>query len=780
LGYSHSVSRSSRRRRRNVDRRRAAASVASARWTSLAIALTVTLALKVVLALTLAGHPLLQPEGELDAGEYWRLAQRVAGGDILLRGTPFYVSPLYIYWLAVAQAVTSASVAGVLVLQAALGTIAVWLTALTAAYWTSGSTDAPAALEEPLDATLPVALREPSSDKVAAGRPTPRVRAFVAPVVAGGALALTGIVALQEALILQSAIDPLLVAAFALATTRAFLAPTTRRWAVSGATLALLAMNRPNAWLLGLPCMAAFAFLPLAGIDNGGARRRLRYAGIWVLGTALVLAPVAIRTIIATGEWQVLPAHGGLNAYIGNHAGANGTYTVVEGIRPSMAGQREDMRVVAERAAGRALSEAEVSGHFLRAALEWWRDAPAAASRLLAYKMWLATHAWELPVNVSYAWFREHVRLLWLLPLGAWALIPFGLGVSVAGGAMVPGSHLAAWRFFRWLLPTYLVSVALFFVVDRYRAPALVLCAIQLGLLAHWVSDRNMRTTALQASGTRLRVAVATCLAVALGAAGFIRLPFQTGEAEADTRMALHAIDAGHDDEAQAWLTLAVTRHPAPGVAWLRAGLAWQARNDLAHAERALREAYRLDGREPAVAFALGEVLISEGKGAEAVPLLQQAERGGLRPDRVRLDLALARWQAGDQDGARTTLAAGVPREALPLLRARALAAIDAGRPDLAIWLLTEYRLHVNDDAEVVEKLGLMLARRGETAGAAALFEEAAHLDASRPTARFNLAIARAQQGRRGEAIVLLREALRIDPSYAQAAGALRELLGEK
>jgi len=32
------------------------------------------------------------------------------------------------------------------------------------------------------------------------------------------------------------------------------------------------------------------------------------------------------------------------------------------------------------------------------------------------------------------------------------------------------------------------------------------------------------------------------------------------------------------------------------------------------------------------------------------------------------------------------------------------------------------------------------------------------------------------QQGRRDEAIALLREALRIDPGYAQAAGALGEI----
>ena len=42
--------------------------------------LVAVLALKVALALTLAGHPLLQPVGDLDTGEYWRLAQQVAGG----------------------------------------------------------------------------------------------------------------------------------------------------------------------------------------------------------------------------------------------------------------------------------------------------------------------------------------------------------------------------------------------------------------------------------------------------------------------------------------------------------------------------------------------------------------------------------------------------------------------------------------------------------------------------------------------------------------------------
>ncbi len=707
-------------------------------WWPWAVLLAGVLALKIALALTLAPHPLLQPVGDLDAGAYWRLAQRVAGGDLLLTGTPFYVSALYIYWLAFAQVVTGASVAGVLVLQAVLGTAAVALTAGTSASWVE---------------------------------PGARARAAV---VAGSALALTGIVALQDALVLQSALDALLMALVAWSFTRALLAPSPARWAWCGAALALLATNRPNAWLLAPVCVVGAA--GLAGAARPSRDGRLRAAGASVagaaLGAVLVLAPFTVRTALATGEWQVLPGHGGLNLYIGNHADANGTYTVIDGIRPSIEGQREDMRRVAESAAGRSLTDAQVSSHFVRASLSWWREAPLHALRLLAYKAWLTMHAWELPINVSYAWFREQVLILKVLPIGAWLLVPIGLAGVVAGHHEVPEAHRAAWRWFRLLLPVYLASVAIFFVVDRYRAPAIVLGAIVAGVLTSGVSSRWPAGGSTANRGRLAAIAVAAITLVA----GLIPLPFQLGEAEADTRMALHAIGSGQAADARAWLGRAVARHPAPGVAWLRAGLAWQSRGELADAERALREAYRLDPDVGDVAFALAGVLITEGKGAEAVPLFEQAARAGVRLDRVGLDLSLAHWQAGNQARARQVLAAGVPESGLPLLRARALASVETRQVDLAEWLLSEYRRLAPGDSEIAEKLGLMRARRGD-AGAVALLEEAVRLDPARPTAQFNLAVARVQQGRRDEAIALLREALRLDPTYAQAAGALRELL---
>lgn len=735
------MSRASRSRRASPDVaagpvRPAAGQGRRERVPRIAALLLLTLGLKLALAFTLAGHPLLQPVGDLDTGAYWRLAERVASGDILMQHQALDVSPLYIYWLAIAQALTGASVAGVLALQAVLGTLAVWLVAATTMQWAS-----------PL-------------------------RAWRAGVVAGGVLTLTSIVALQEAVILQSALDPLLMALLAWTTTRALQEPSTRRWAWSGVALALLATNRPNAWLLGLVVLAA-----AVGREGVPARTRPTASAALVAGVLVVLAPFTARTRLAEGYGAFLPSHGGLNFYIGNHPQANGTYTVIDGIRPSIEGQRLDMYDVAAKALGRPAST-EVSSYFVGRALTWWRESPLQAARLFARKLWFSTHSWELPVNVSHAWFREHTPLLWVMPFGAWLLVPLGLSVSIAGSVLVDDERRAAWRWFRWLLPVYLPSVALFFVVDRYRMPALVLGAVHVGLLASMTRQHRERA--------RRSAFVALAVAAVVFAAGLVPLPFQRGEADTDTQMAVIAIDAGRDAEGEQWLASAVARHPAPGVAWFRAGLAWQARSDLPRAERALREAHRLDPEVSDVTFALAGVLLSQGKGGDALPLLEQLQEAdagaasNARTERLRLDIALAHWQNGDEALARNVLATGVTPEGLPLLRARALAAVEARHVALAEWLLSVHRRAAPGDAEAVEKLGLMRARTGDTAGAASLLAEAARLDPVRATARFNLAVLRAQQGRRDEAIALLQEALRIDPAYAQAAGALSELRGDR
>ena len=56
--------------------------------------------LKLVVVLQLRDHPLLQPDVGLDTAAYVELARRVVAGDLALGPGLYYVSPLYIYFLA--------------------------------------------------------------------------------------------------------------------------------------------------------------------------------------------------------------------------------------------------------------------------------------------------------------------------------------------------------------------------------------------------------------------------------------------------------------------------------------------------------------------------------------------------------------------------------------------------------------------------------------------------------------------------------------------------------
>ena len=240
-------------------------------------------------------HPLLQPVGQLDSGVYVALARQVAGGDLLLRaatgGEPFFLAPLYLYFLAVPLALFGGSLLAAKALQIVLGTAAVGLLYAASRPWL--------------------------------GRP--------AAIVAAALLALTGPVVFHETILLQAALDPFLMALGLFAVSRALRAGGWRGWAIAGAAIGLFALNRPNALAWGL---ALAVTLPLArGLARGG-----REAAALALGLALGVAPATLRNVVVSGEPVLVSSHGGLNLYIGNRAEADGTYRHVPGITPDVVG----------------------------------------------------------------------------------------------------------------------------------------------------------------------------------------------------------------------------------------------------------------------------------------------------------------------------------------------------------------------------------------------------------------------------------------------------------
>ena len=585
------------------DRSRPPGAASPARLLGVAFA---ALILRGVVVATFSDHPLLRPEGGLDSDVYVQLARMVAGGDLLLRGAPesFFVSPLYLYFVGLVLAVTGGALGAVLAVQALLGAAAVWLT----------------------------------------GDAARRLFGEAAAVPAAALLALTGVVAFHEAVLLQAALDPFLCALTLWLLVRALEGDRLGRFAAAGAALGLFALNRPNV----LP-WAALAVLLI--VVSRGIRPGARLGGALALGVVLGVAPATVRNLVVAGEAVPVSSHGGLNLLIGNGPGADGTYRWLDGITPSIAGQSRDARTVAEAETGRSLSAGQVSSHFARKAWRWVRSDPGSALRLFARKVWYVLSGDETPLNFSYPWYRRENAVLKLLPVGPWLLVPLGgagillalLG-SASAGRLRKGD-LAVWASF---VPAYVLLVALFFVATRYRLPLYVPLATAAGgaiaLLSAAIRAREWR-----------RLALAAAAALPLAAAALWPTGLYDAAADEETLWVLHLIDTGAGSDAAPRIDRLATVHPQPGVMWFRVGQAWAGVGKLDAAAAALERSLQVDPgqAEPAKILSLvygkrGVDRSLAGNPAGALADLEAAVKLDPKASAARLNLAALLAEKGD------------------------------------------------------------------------------------------------------------------------------------
>jgi tetratricopeptide (TPR) repeat protein len=625
--------------------------------------LALALAARAVVCWQLHDHPLLQPVGRLDSGVYVELGRSVAAGDLALRGAtdgqPFFLAPLYVYFLGLTFALSGGSLVAAKVLQVLLGTAAVGLLFAAARPWL--------------------------------GRP--------AALVAAALLALTGPVVFHEAILLQSSLDPFLMALGLLSVSRALATARWRDWALAGAALGLFALNRPNALLWGLGLAIALPFA--RGLSRGG-----RAAAALALGVALALAPPTLRNLAVSGEPVLVSSHGGLNLYIGNRAEADGTYRRVPGVTPDIRGQAHDARRGAEEAVGRSLSTRGVDAHFRDLALRWIAGHPLEAARLFLRKLAYVFASPEISLNYSYAYYAlDEPTLLRWLAVGAWLLVPLGLlgladrlwwgppaGLEPAGGR---------WGFALWALvvPVYALSVAAFFVSARYRLPLLVPLAAGAGFalvrLAEAARTRATRRLAAYA------VALVPLFALALWPHGL-----DDGRSEERTVVLLWLADNGQAGEALRRLPAVEAAHPEPAQLLLR----------------------------------LGQALHENGEAGPAAQLLERTlALGPLRADAAGLLLAGSTALQLRRPGlALRFLDDGIARDPrmAALREKRGLALVMLERPTEARAALEEARRLDPASASICLNLAVLDAQDGRFDAARALAGEALRLQPDYPQAR--------------------------------------------
>jgi 4-amino-4-deoxy-L-arabinose transferase-like glycosyltransferase len=664
----------------------------------LQIALIVAAAFGVKLAvlMRLRTHPLLQPHGELDTAYYVSLAERIAAEGLLAPIGAFFVSPLYVYFLAAVFEAGGSLLAAQLV-QIALGAGAVGLLFATARHWFGE-------------------------------------RAALA---AAGLAILTGIFTFNEILILQSALDPFLVSCSLYALTRTMAGgPPSQRYgaasgtgafAAAGASLGLLALNRPNALVFAVAAAAVVFVIEWR-------HHRVKRGAVLVTALLTVLAVNAARNYAVSGDVVLIASHGGLNFYIGNHDRADGTYTPVPGITPSIAGQAGDSARVAESNTGRPLSPGQVSNYFARRAFDWMTAHPADAFRLWIRKIRILLNRVDVPLNYSYAFYAHESSLLRVLVIGPWLLLPLGLG-----GLFWPSlrAHRSGYWVWAMFVPVYGAAVVLFFVTDRYRMPLFVpLCASAGATL---VRSFDL----LRARQYRVLLSPAGAIAIA-SLVVFSNIGLDNGLGGEQTRRAVWLVEQGSIDESQRYVEQIARDHNHPGVLRFRVAQALLDAGRPKEAVPLLTAAIAIDGPRPAIRLALGEALLRSGRAGEAIKQLSGIEDSVAATAESALDFG--------------TLA----------LEQHAL-------PEAIRWLQIAVRRAPNR-AEAHEKLGVAFFLNGDPPTARPYLEHACRLDPGSASARLNLAAVYAELRMVSEARIQALEALRLDPGEARALALLKVL----
>jgi tetratricopeptide (TPR) repeat protein len=390
----------------------------------------------------------------VDARAYWDWSDRIAGGD-WLGDAIFYQAPLYPYFLALLKAAFGADLAGVRLVQNALGALACGVLFL-------------------------------------AGR---RLLGWRAGIAAGLLLALYPPAIFFDSLIQKANLGLVWVTLLLWALAGAQAAAGAWRLGVCGGLLGLLMLTREESLLL-VPVLALWILLgPLAR----PLRERALGLGAFALGLALVLAPVAWRNHVVGGELVLTTAQAGPNFYIGNGPEATGIYVPLLPGRGETSFERRDAEALAEAALWRELTPREVSRHWFDAAFDHIRARPGRWLRLLVVKARLLVNWYEIP-DAEDLYFFERSSLV-LRTLGG--VLHLGVLVPLAAAGAV--LTLARWRellVLHLFLLTLAGGVIAFYVMARYRyplVPGLALLA-GAGLVEAFERVRARRWSALLAA----------------------------------------------------------------------------------------------------------------------------------------------------------------------------------------------------------------------------------------------------------------------------------------
>ena len=256
-------------------------------------------------------------------------------------------------------------------------------------------------------------------------------------------------------------------------------------WFTAGLVIGIAAVGRGTA-LVFLPLALAWLLYAkmrknkVEGCVPGDRERSIRkratntvtdspwiLTGALILGLIIPIAPVTIRNLRVSHEFVLLSSNGGLNLFIGNHSGANGTYDLPQGLDTQSDPRGE---AYARAIAGKDLSSSKLSAFYSSRVREFLSKGPGAFLSLTMKKLLLFVHAAEISHDDDFDYFKRRsvVMKLPLIPFG----ILFPLTIMGIIFAFMRSAKRGLVLLAALMLFTSAVSTVAFFVALRYRIPS--------------------------------------------------------------------------------------------------------------------------------------------------------------------------------------------------------------------------------------------------------------------------------------------------------------------
>ncbi len=389
---------------------------------------------------------------------------------------------------------------------------------------------------------------------------------------------------------------------------------------LSGLLLSLAVTERPN--LIFLTIIPIIFFLSK---KNTFKKKSIILAALVVLGIFIPLGLTSLHNYLAEKDMTPLTTHGGINFFIGNNSNASGVWEAPEGIAADVSAiNLEASKRFAEKATGKQLTPSQVSQFWYKRAFAFIANHPIKWLRLLGKKFLLFWSSYETPLNFDY-YFHQRYSSLLRLPFFN---LTFYMPLAILGLLLYGRECRRLWLLYA-VIGLICVSIVLFFMADRYRISALPFLIIiaAAGLVEFVNIIRTRGSKRLIWSGALILLFV-----------------IQIGHTQARVKKThfandLYNISLAHlinnnPKEAVYWGTRAVKDDPMLKNAHYNLGIAFLKLDDKEKAFEAFSRVVELDSTDAAAQRNLGGLLLLREEFRKALPHLQASVR--LEPDNVK------------------------------------------------------------------------------------------------------------------------------------------------